>query len=113
MLPADPAVRALLLFLNVAPIALYFLFLGLVNSHARPHRVSSRADFVALTSVMVPVLFWPVPALVVSGLWWLMILEVAAATWAFLHLLPRRHGMVLHRPPQQQWNIWIVSILVT
>ena len=27
MLPADPAVRALLLFLNVAPIALYFLFL--------------------------------------------------------------------------------------
>src|SRR5262245_6602083 len=85
MLTSDPAVSALLVFLNVAPIALYFLVLGLVNSHARPYRISSRSDFVALTSVIVPFLFWPVPSLVVSGLWWLLALEVGLVLWGFFH----------------------------
>lgn len=84
----ESAISTLMVFLNVAPIGLYFLVLGLVNSHSRPHRVSSRTDFIALTSVMIPLLFWPVPAMVVSRLWILLGLGLCAAIIAFVRLLP-------------------------
>lgn len=105
MLTSDPALAALLMFLNVAPVALYFLFLGLVNSHATPCRISSRSDFVALTSVMAPLLFWPVPAMAASHYWWVIALEVLAATWAFLRLLPDRDaGWVVYNISEGCWR---------
>ena len=101
----DPAVNALLAFLNIAPLALYFLTLGLVNCHAQPLRVSSRTDFVALTSVVAPLLFWPVPALVVYRLWWLIALEALAAAWFFHRLLPRGdRGWVLYNISEGRWR---------
>jgi hypothetical protein len=83
------AIDALLFVALVAPIAVYFLFLGLVNSHSRPCRVSSRADFTSLTIVMLPLLVAPIPALARASLWWLLGLEVGLAAWAFFALLPR------------------------
>lgn len=102
---SDAAITCLMIFLNVAPIGLYFLILGLVNSHARPHRVSSRADFVALTSVMIPLLFWPIPALVVSRMWWLLAVGLCAAVIAFVRLLPRRDaGWVVYNLSEGRWR---------
>lgn len=85
-------VDVLLLVGNVAPIALYFLFLGLVNSHSRPYLITSRSDFISLTIVLVPLLLWPVPMFVQSGLWWMLALGVAMAGAVFFWLLPPAHA---------------------
>ncbi len=85
-------VDVLLLVGSVAPVALYFLFLGLVNSHARPYLVSSRADFLSLTIVLVPVLIWPVPTLAASGAGWLAAFPAVIAGGAFCWMLPRAGG---------------------
>jgi hypothetical protein len=105
MMPSDPAVASLLIFLNVAPIGLYFVTLGLVNSHARPHRVSSRADFIALTCVLVPVLCWPIPALAGARLWWLLAAGMGLAAVLFLRLLPDRDaGWVIYNISEGRWR---------
>lgn len=104
-MPIDPAVNALLAFLNIVPLALYFLTLGLVNCHARPLRVSSRSDFIALTTVIIPLLFWPVPSLVVNRLWWLIGLEAVAAVWFFAKLMPRAEaGWVVYNISEGRWR---------
>lgn len=81
-------VDVLMLVGNVAPIALYFLVLGLVNSHSRPYLITSRADFVALTCALTPVLLWPVPMFVRSGMTWLLLVGLLLAaslfTWMFV-----------------------------
>ncbi len=53
--------------LNIAPPAIYFLILGLVNSHSRPHIVSSRSDWLGLTCVFFPVVLYPVIILANRG----------------------------------------------
>lgn len=94
---AHPAVNVLLLVAFVAPVAVYFLMLGLVNSHATPRLVSCRDDFVALTGVMIPFLIAPVPALARAALWWVIVLEAGLAAYAFFALLPGRHaGWVIY-----------------
>jgi hypothetical protein len=96
-------VDVLLLVGNVAPVAVYFLALGLVNSHARPYLITSRADFVALTGVLVPVALWPIPAFVASGSWWPMVLGCAAIAFLFLWLLPKsRSGFVVYNISEAQ-----------
>lgn len=91
------AIDSLLFVGLVAPIAVYFLLLGLVNSHARPCLVSSRTDFVSLTIVMAPLLIAPMPALANRSLWWLLALELALAAWAFFSMLPgRSDGWVIY-----------------
>lgn len=91
------AIDSLLLVVLIAPVAVYFLFLGLVNSHARPCLVSSRSDFVALTVVMAPLLVAPMPALARGGYWWAIGAEAALAGWGFLAMLPgRRAGWVIY-----------------
>jgi hypothetical protein len=77
----------LMLVGNVAPVALYFLVLGLVNSHARPFLITSRSDFIALTTVLVPVLLWPVPVFARSGMWWPLGVGSALAACVFVWLL--------------------------
>lgn len=80
-------VDVLMLVGSTAPVALYFLVLGLVNSHRRPYLISSRADFIALTSVLVPVLLWPVPTLARAGLMWLLLVGLALAAVLFVWML--------------------------
>lgn len=90
-------VDVLLLAGNVMPIALYFLALGLLNSYAKPYLTTGRRDFIVLTIVLVPVLFWPVPAFVQSGAWWAVIASGTLAAAAFAYLLPRRNaGFVIY-----------------
>jgi hypothetical protein len=78
----------LLLVGNVGPIALYFLFLGLVNSHSRPCLVTCRSDFISLTIVLVPLLMWPVPMFARSDVWWLGLAGFLFAGVVFLRMLP-------------------------
>lgn len=90
-------VDVLMLVGNVAPIALYFLVLGLVNSHSRPFMTTSRSDFVSLTTVLVPVMLWPVPGFAGGRLWWPLIVGAAAAAAIFWYLLPRSSsGFVIY-----------------
>lgn len=83
------AVDVLMLVGNVAPIALYFLVLGLVNSHSRPFMTTRRSDFVMLTTVLVPVLLWPVPTLAGAHRWWPLVGGVAIAAVFFIQMLPK------------------------
>jgi hypothetical protein len=90
-------VDVLLLVGNIAPIALYFLALGLVNSYSHPYLISRRADFVALTSVLVPVLLWPVPGFVQAGYWWALLIAGGLAAATFAWMLPRTgDGLVIY-----------------
>jgi hypothetical protein len=81
-------VDVLMLVGNVAPIAIYFLILGLVNSHSRPWIVTSRSDFLALTSVLIPVLLWPVPDFVRWQLYVPLGAGLLVAAVAFWYMLP-------------------------
>lgn len=82
-------VDVLMLVGNLAPMALYFLILGLVNSHSRPYMTTSRSDFVALTTVLAPVLLWPLPTMAGAHGWWPLVGGVTLAAIGFFWLLPR------------------------
>lgn len=87
----------LLLVGNVAPIAVYFLTLGLVNSHSRPYPITRRADFAALTAVLLPVLLWPVPRLAHTGSWWMLATGVCLLGGVFYWMLPKQgDGYVIY-----------------
>jgi len=90
--PTDQAVFLIKLLVNVAPVAFYFLALGLLNSQSSPRLVSGRSDFIVLTLVFVPVLVWPVPMLATRGLWPVLLGCGVLAGVAFTALLPHRHG---------------------
>jgi len=92
----DQALFLLRLVINVAPVAIYFLAIGLLNTQSRPSLVSGRSDFITLTLVFVPVVVWPVPILIQYGLWWLLVLGLLAAGVVFWTLLP------------PQWGHWVV-----
>ena len=92
MNPYDQAIFVLKVFINIAPIALYFLVLGLLNSQPRPRLVSGRNDFIALTLVFVPMLVWPVPLLLAHNLWPLLLVGLLALAAAFLALLPAKRS---------------------
>ena len=90
-------VDVLMLVGNVAPVALYFLTLGLVNSHSRPYLTSSRSDFLALTVVLIPLFLWPLPGLAGLHAWWPLAGGLALALALFLRMLPRRDaGFVVY-----------------
>lgn len=90
-------VDVLMLVGNVAPVAIYFLTLGLVNSHSRPYLTSSRSDFLALTIVLVPLLLWPLPGLAGLHAWWPLAGGLALTLALFIRMLPRRDaGFVVY-----------------
>lgn len=96
-------VDVLMLVGNLVPIALYFLILGLVNSHARPCLITSRTDFLVLTSVLVPVLLWPVPELVRGRLYLPLLGILLFAGYLFYYLLPSRDaGYVVYNLSRTQ-----------
>lgn len=87
----------LMLVLCIAPVATYFLTLGLVNSHSRPWLISSRADFTSLTIVLIPLLIVPLPALASSRNWWVLIAAAVALVLVFRRMLPSdRAGFVIY-----------------
>ncbi|OQZ06749.1 MAG: hypothetical protein B6D36_03415 [Planctomycetes bacterium UTPLA1] len=98
-MPTDnyEVVDVLMLVGNIVPIAFYFLILGLVNSHARPCLITSRSDFLALTGVLLPVLLWPVPEFVRSGMYVPLAGGMLLAATVFYYLLPKRDaGFVIY-----------------
>jgi len=76
--------------LNLAPVAVYFLVLGLVNSHAHPRLIGARSDFLALTLVFVPILVWPVTVLATSQFWWVWVAGLLVGAGVFWKMLPDR-----------------------
>jgi hypothetical protein len=94
---SDQVVFLLKAVLYIAPVAVYFLALGLANSQARPVLVNARADFQLLTLVFVPLLVWPIPYLVAYGQWWGLAAGVMLAAGGFWRLLPgSTSGWVLY-----------------
>ncbi len=99
----DQVVFVVKVFVNVAPVAVYFLVLGLLNSQPHPRLVNGRNDFVALTLVFVPMLVWPAPVLLRHGLWPLLVAGLLAALVAFCVLLPGRwSGWVIYNVTEQR-----------
>ena len=60
-------ILVLKLALNIAPPALYFVILGLVNSQSRPSLITSRRDWIALMVVFFPVMLYPALWLATAG----------------------------------------------
>ena len=98
--PYDQVIFLLKVVINVAPIAIYFLVLGLVNSQGHPKLVNARSDFIALTLVFVPVLVWPVPLLVAGNYTWLLAAGLALGAAGFVALVPA---------PMSGWVIYNVG----
>jgi len=80
MNPTEQAIWVVKLALYIAPPALYFVMLGLVNSQGRCHVISGRSDWLALMLVFFPVLIWPTLWLMELGRWLLVLL--LSAGWA-------------------------------
>jgi hypothetical protein len=98
----DQPVFLLQVLVNLVPPAAYFLILGLVNSSSHPILISGRRDFLALVIVFLPLIVWPLPALVglLSHLgWWSWLVlggGVVLISLAFRRLLPGR------------WQSWVI-----
>jgi len=88
----EHAIFALKVAIVMAPVAAYFLVLGIVNSQATPRLVSARADFLTLTGIFLPTMAWPVVATLSGGLWWLGLLLLTAGAFCVRALLPARTG---------------------
>ncbi len=88
------------LALNIAPPALYFVVLGLVNSQSRPHLISSKNDWLALICVFFPVVIYP---------------SIILASWGYYSLavaiiIAIAAGLVLSLPkPSDGWVIYNAS----
>jgi hypothetical protein len=95
-------ILVLKLALNIAPPALYFVILGLVNSQSRPHVISSRKDWLALIVVFSPVLLFPALWLASGGFFLTGVLAVALAGLGVYFSLPK---------PQSGWVIYNCSRL--
>lgn len=94
---ADQVILVLQVILTVGPLAVYFLGLGLASSQAHPCLVSERSDFVLLAVAFVPIILWPLVALLRAGSFSLALILLSAVVVLFFWLLPRRHdGWVIY-----------------
>jgi hypothetical protein len=93
-------ILVLKLALSIAPPALYFVILGLVNSQSRPHLISSRSDWLALIIVFFPVLLYPAVWLFTGGYYLSGIVAAALAGVGVYLSLPR---------PQSGWVVYNCS----
>jgi hypothetical protein len=95
--PGDQVILVLQVILTIGPLAVYFLGLGLASSQAHPCVVSERSDFVLLAVAFVPVMVWPVVALLQAGNTAITLILLSAVVVLFFWLLPRRHdGWVIY-----------------
>ena len=83
----------------LAPVAVYFFLLGLLNSQRCPQLLSARSDFFLLTAAMLPVFCLPVMLNVGASMWALLAALAAIAATAAL-LAPARAG---------QWVVYNIS----
>lgn len=99
--PADQVILVLQVILTIGPLAVYFLGLGLASSQAHPCLVSERSDFVLLAVAFVPLILWPVVALLQAGSTMVTLLLLSAVVALFFWLLPCRQG---------GWVIYNISV---
>lgn len=84
----------------VAPVAVYFLILGLLNSRRRPQLLTARLDFALLVLPLCPLLLIPVVEYVGTVVALLVACGVLLAA-GFL-LAPRRTDWVIYNMPVRQ-----------
>ncbi len=90
-------ILVLKLALNIAPPALYFVILGLINSQSRPHLFSSRNDWLTLMIVFCPVLLYPAVWLATGGFYLAGMIAVVLAGAAIYCSLPKSYtGWVIY-----------------
>jgi len=90
-------ILVLKLLLNIAPPALYFVILGLVNSHSKPNLISSRNDWLALMIVFCPILLFPVLWLASGGFYLTALIALALAVVIVIISVPRHEsGWVIY-----------------
>ena len=82
----------------VAPVAVYFLILGLLNSRRHPQLLTGRKDFTLLVTALGPVVF--LPAMGVFGYSMPVLVAVAAVLVA---------SVVLLAPPGRSWVVYNLS----
>lgn len=100
---ADQVILVLQVILTIGPLAVYFLALGLASSQAHPCLVSERSDFVLLAVAFVPIILWPVVALLRAGSFSLALILLSSVIALFCWLLPRRHdGWVIYNISPQE-----------
>lgn len=90
------AILTLKVILTIAPIAGYFLTLGVVNSQACPRLVSGRRDFLVLTGTFLPIVFWPLAAMFYS-LGWQAVLAVLVLC-----------GLLVRAMLPHPWKHWVI-----
>jgi len=81
----------------VAPIAVYFMVLGLLNSQPTPRLVNARSDFLLLTTAVCPLLLAPAAPLSRHGYGWVLLPLFAVLGLAMWALLPKHDsGWVIY-----------------
>ena len=109
---SDQVIFLLKVMINIMPVAVYFLVLGLVNSQAQPVLVNARSDFQILTLVFVPLLVGPMPFLVEAGQWWVLLGGAAITLGGFWRFLPgRASGWVLYNVTEAQGRAMLCRAL--
>jgi len=90
-------VLVLKLMTNMAPVAVYFIILGLVNSQSYIHVISARRDWLCLGIVFFPVMFWPVLWFAEAGMIFVSMLALILGTLLFVLFAPgRASGWVVY-----------------
>ncbi len=90
---AEAAIRVLL---YLGPVAVYALWLGLVNSQAVPKLVTARDDFVFMTVALCPLAMAPLIGLARAGYGWGCVVMFAVLLGLFWRLLPATPGWVIY-----------------
>lgn len=94
---SEQAAAALSVLLYVGPVAVYAMWLGLVNSQAAPKVITARDDFVIMTVAFCPFVVAPVVGLVHAGYGWASVAAAGLMLLLFLRLLPAKDsGWVIH-----------------
>jgi len=83
----------------MAPVAVYFLLLGLLNSRPRPQLLTARSDFILLNVAVLPIFCLPVLSFVGASAWTLP--AAAGAILAVAAFLAPRAG---------QWVVYNISM---
>ena len=101
---------AVLLATMVAPVAVYFLILGVLNSRRRPVLISARSDFLLLGGALSPLCIYP--AMQLAGVSWILLaFSAAILTSVTLYIMPRRGGFVIYNLPSAKARSVIGQVL--
>lgn len=104
---SEQAFSAIKVLLYVGPVAVYVIWLGLVNSQAAPRLVSARDDFLILTVAFWPFVAAPVVGLVRAGHTWAGVTTAGVMFLLFARLLPSgTSGWVIYNlSPRRGWML--------